>query len=283
MRNLTIKRTKSFVGCLMPVQVYIEDREAGTTTINDVPCTKLGTLKNGEEKTFSITEEETKIYVIADKLSKGFCNDYYRLGAGSVDVSVSGKNIYNPMIGNPFRFDGVTDAETLKTRNKNNKISIIIMVSALIVGAFIGGVIGVVNVLSSVLKTEPEEFSKAGLTITATDEFELTDIEGYDFCLDSRNVAVLGLKEKVDAGSAIEYAKLVVKANNFSADVETEDGLTYFEFDNKGSDGEDYHYIAFTYKASGGNYWLVQFAVREDKLEKYEDKVFEWAKTVEVE
>ena len=51
MRNLTIKRTKSYVACLAKMKVYIEDRVSGDLVINGVSCRKLGTLKNGEEAT----------------------------------------------------------------------------------------------------------------------------------------------------------------------------------------------------------------------------------------
>ena len=47
MMNLTIKRNKSFVGCLAKLKVWIED-EAGELVIGGVPCRLLGDLKNGE-------------------------------------------------------------------------------------------------------------------------------------------------------------------------------------------------------------------------------------------
>jgi hypothetical protein len=59
MRNLTIKREKTFVGSLMKVHVYIEDHFNSEITINNVPCRKLGDLKNNEEKTFEIELFET--------------------------------------------------------------------------------------------------------------------------------------------------------------------------------------------------------------------------------
>lgn len=54
MRNLTIKRTKSFVACAARMKVYIEDPAAGDTTICGVVCRKLGDLKNGASETFLI-------------------------------------------------------------------------------------------------------------------------------------------------------------------------------------------------------------------------------------
>ena len=62
MRNLTIKREKSFVGCLTKARVFVCDELTGDTKINGDKCYKIGDLKNGEEKTFAIGDEETKIY-----------------------------------------------------------------------------------------------------------------------------------------------------------------------------------------------------------------------------
>ena len=77
MRDLCIKRNKSFVGCLAKLKVYIEDIDSKDIVINGVSCRRLGELKNGEMKTFQIGEESAKVFVIADKISKGYCNEFY--------------------------------------------------------------------------------------------------------------------------------------------------------------------------------------------------------------
>ena len=38
MRNLTIKRGKSFVGSLAKMKIYIEDPTSNEMRINDIPC-----------------------------------------------------------------------------------------------------------------------------------------------------------------------------------------------------------------------------------------------------
>ena len=94
MRNLTITRKKSFVGCLGKMKVYIEDPEAGELEINGVSCRKLGTLKNGETATFPISDRAAKVFVIADKVSRGFCCDYYPITAGTENVVLTGKTMH---------------------------------------------------------------------------------------------------------------------------------------------------------------------------------------------
>ena len=113
MRNLTITRIKSAVACTAAMKVYIQDEETQELTIGGVPCRKLGNLKNGETATFAISDRAAKVFVIADKASRNYSNDYYPIPAGTEDVTIAGKNKYSPFIGNPFRFEGVTDPEVL--------------------------------------------------------------------------------------------------------------------------------------------------------------------------
>ena len=141
MRKLTIKRQKSFVGCLVKAKVYIEDAIASETEINGVPCRKLGDLKSGEEKTFEIENTAKKLFVIADQMSKGFCNEFVNIPEGEDDVYFSGKNHFNPLNGNAFRFDGVTDEETLQNRKENAKKGGPIMAVCIAIGFVVGFVV----------------------------------------------------------------------------------------------------------------------------------------------
>ena len=118
MRNLTIKRNKSFVACAVTMKVYIEDPDSTELTINGVNCRKLGTLKNGEEKTFLIEESEAKVFVIVDKFSKDYCNEVYTVPAGEEDVVLTGQHHFNLSNSNAFRFDGVSDRETEAVHKK---------------------------------------------------------------------------------------------------------------------------------------------------------------------
>lgn len=105
MRNLIIKRNKSLAGCFGKVRVYVEDKENGELNIKGCACRKLGELKNGEEKAFSITNEQTKVFVIGDAATRDFCMDWRSIPAGNADIHLSGKNTFDPQNGNPFAFD----------------------------------------------------------------------------------------------------------------------------------------------------------------------------------
>lgn len=138
MRTLTIKREKSFVGCLMKMKVYVEDAAAPELQINGVPCRKLGDIKNGEEKSFEIGNNAMKVFVIADKLSKGYCNEFVNIPEGEEDVSLSGRTRFNLFNGNAFRFDGVVDEEVLKNREEGTKKGAPIIIFSVIIGFVIG-------------------------------------------------------------------------------------------------------------------------------------------------
>ena len=138
MRNLTIKRNKTFVGCAVKLKVYIEDNSSNELTISGVPCKKLGVIKNGEEKTFEISDESLKVFVIADTISKEYCNEFYQIPEGTEDIRLEGKNKFSPFQGNPFRFENNNDLEAISNRKKGSKKGVLLTIICAIVGFIIG-------------------------------------------------------------------------------------------------------------------------------------------------
>lgn len=288
MRNLTIKREKSFVGSLAKMKVYIEDPTSNEICINDISCRKIGDLKNGEEKTYQIDEQEVKIYVIVDKLSKNYCNEFYQLPAGQEDVFLSGKNKFNPANGNAFRFDNNESEETIASRKRGARKGLLILIVAIIVGAVFG--YSITSNLFFNKTPEPKDFSSNGMNITLTDEFVKTDIENYTVAYDSKNVAVFALKEAFALADGLQgytleqYGNLVLQNNNLSASkLQNLEGLTEFEYEFTNPDTKDtYKYFSFVYKADDA-FWLVQFATLTENVDEYSPKILEWAKTVSFE
>lgn len=286
MRNLTIKRRKSFVGSLMKVKVYIEDSIAGDILINNISCRKIGDLKNGEEKTFQIGEEAAKIFVIADKLSKDYCNDCFLIPAGQGDLFLSGKCKFNLANGNAFRFDNNPSEGMLGNRKKGTKKGLIVLCVAIVIGVAAGYLIR--SSLLSSQKVKPKVFSDNGMSITLTNEFRSTKMESYTNCYGSAKVAVFALKESASLFDDFEhytleqYGNLVLKNNGRdSLKLKHSNGLTFFEYDFANPDTKDtYHYFSFIYKAEDA-FWLVQFATRKDHVDEYSEKIIGWASTVE--
>ena len=289
MRNLIVTRKKSFVGSLAKMKVYIEDPDSGDLAINNVPCRKLGTLKNGEKQTFAIEDGAAKVYVIADTLSKDYCNEFYELPEGQEDVELTGKNCYNPAAGNPFRFDNNPSAGAAQNRKRGTKVGLIVLVVALVVGAVIGGIIGigagVIKALNSM--SEPKSFTEGGMTITLTNAFQKMDYEGFAAVFGSTDVVVLAEKESFAADAALgsmsreTYANLFIQNNNLTgSEVWQEEGLTWFQYKGTNPDSKaTYRYSVYVFKTEDA-FWVVQIAVLDKDADKYAAQIMDWAKTI---
>ena len=284
MRNLTITRNKTFVGCLMKLKVCIEDPIMGDITIGDARCRKIGELKNGETKTFSIEENETRVFVIADMMSKNYCNEFCTIPAGSNDVFLSGQPRYNPASGNAFRFDGQADEAMLANRRKGTKRGLIIFVAALVIGFAIG-------IASALLdRPEPKRFEVLdGFAITLTDEFESEQME-YDWARLSIREALVdvyryGFDEAPLASFATmteeEYGEFMIEM--FALDgveMESHGDSRYFEYAGYADDGELY-IMHVVFKGSDA-FWSVEFVCFADEQNKWNDQFWEWVDTIEI-
>ena len=284
MRNLTIRRNKAYAASLIKMKIYVEDPAAGELTISGVPCRKLGDLKNGEEKTFSITEDGVKVFVIGDKLSRNAYNEFYPIPAGSEDVFLSGRNYFNPFSGNPFRFDGVTDEAVLKNRKKVSRTGTIILVAAVIIGLIAGFTAGS-NAVSAV---KPKTFSADGLSITLTNEFSNAGVDGFTASYASNEVLVLTLKESFTLMEGLEdytleeYGNLVIEAKGMAGSVtlQERDGQLYFSYQFTNPDtNEVFDYIIVLFKSADA-FWTVQFATPESETAAYQQTIFQWAGSV---
>lgn len=287
MRNLIIKRNKTFVGCAMSLKVYVEDAMSTEIKINGVSCRKLGTIKNGEEKSFLIDNEAVKVFVIADKLSKDYCNEFYKVPEGQEDIYISGKCKYNPANGNAFRFDGVTDEEVLANRKKGNKKGLIVLVIALVVGMLAGAIPGLSGVFDNV-KVTAEQFTVDNMQITLTNEFTTESYQGYNGVFASKEVAVFVLKEDFSLLENFEdytlqqYGELVIDNNGLTGSVELNEveGICYFDYEyNNTEENTTYYYMSTLFKSDDA-FWIIQFAVPAEDAEKYLPQLIEWAKTV---
>lgn len=282
MRHLTIKRQKAFAASLMKVKVYVNDPNICDLTINGLPCRKLGELKNGEEKTFVIGNEQTKIFVIGDTLSKGFCNEFCTIPAGEEDVFLSGRNHVNPANGNAFLFDGVDDPEVLKNRKKGKKTGLIVLIIAAIVGFAIGFVFAFGNV------EKPQEYKIDDISITLTNKFFEIEDDNFEAVYGMGDYTVM--VEKIDfnyvAGgkdlSCEEIGKLSILGNGYDSEtkVEKDGGLVFYKY-TATVDKTEYTYFVYLYKGDDA-FWSIQFALPSDKAEENRAKISEWAKSVKI-
>lgn len=285
MRKLTIKRKKSFVASLAKLKVYIED-PAGELDITGIKCRLLGTLANGEEKSFYIEENAAKVFVIADKMSRDYCYDCRNLPEGNEDIYLTGKNAFNPATGNAFRFEGGTDEEVAKRHKESKKGGLIVLITAIVIGLTAGWIIGS-GVTYSKKKSTPKDFSYEEMTITLTALFKEEEVEGRTV-FTSNDVAVFVLRENFVAGdidlsgyTVRGYAELARENNPVMADAtyEETDGVPNMVYTYAGDDGKTYVYFTTFYKSSDA-FWIVQYFVNESGYESRKPKFIEWAKTV---
>lgn len=288
MRNLTIKRNKTVVGCAMKLQVCVVDG-VGSIEINGMRCSRLGTLKNGEEKTFSIGNEQTQIYVIVDRLSKGYCNESYTIPEGQEDVFLSGKNHFNPGGGNPFYFDGQTSPEVLAKRKKNSRKGTLILALCVFLGGLAGLVAGFAGEQAQNGKASqtPKTFSAEGLQITLTADFKDADYEGFTVGYESRDVGVLAIKESFSLVEGFgdltleEYQALVLESNSAAGmQAKNKDGVSYFEHRwINPQTNVTYYYVTTTHKGPDA-FWLLQFFTVDEKAAEYLPDFLTWAQSV---
>lgn len=288
MRELKIKRMKSFVACGVRDKVYIEDYDNPDIKINKIPCRKLGKLKNGEEKIFEIDDNAARLYVICDKLSKNYCNDYYPLPEGNENIVLCGTNQYNPFVGNPFRFYGVDENEEVRAhRKKNTKKGIVTKVLVFLIAFVLCIALGFATAF--LLEAEPQSFESNGMSITLTDEFYESEVDGYTFCYESYDTVVLGLREGFDLAEGFEnctldeYADLIIENNGIDQSVEVQhrDGVTYFEYVWTNPDSDvNYVYYTAVYKSTDA-FWQIQFIADEENYDGLLPEFEKYAKSIQ--
>jgi hypothetical protein len=282
------------------MKVYIEDPAGGDTLIDGVNCRKLGTLKNGETKAFPIDSHAARVYVIADKISKNYCNDYYVVPEGDFDVFLSGKNLYNPASGNAFRFDGTANEEVVQNRKKGSKKGMIILIVSIVIGVIIGRVVGAMIADSLFgerpetsstdgieIAARPETFTADGIEITLTSDFIEVDQDGFVACYGTEDVSVLIVEDlfsdfpELKDMTVAEYTDMFIEYNELTAAEErSHDGLTCVEYEAAG-DKAEYLFSAYIFK-TGDSFCMVQFAVETDNADEYREDIAEWAKTIKV-
>lgn len=289
MRNLTIERRRKFAGSALPVKFYIEDAANEELRIDQLPCRKLGELKNGETKTFSISNDSAKLFAIHNKASRDYCNDYYQLPTSTEDIHLTGEARINPGIGNTFIFDGNPTQELTPKKKRGRAIGWVLLVVALIIGSIVGNLTGgwiSKQLFSDAGKGEPQTFTAEGMQITLTDSFSREDFEGYTACYSSKNAAVFTLKESFTLMEGLEnytledYGQLVLDSNGLTDfELQTIEGVTFFEYEATGSDNNEYYYFSTVHKAPDA-FWLVQFAVPVKDAEDQMGNLLTWAKSV---
>ena len=287
MRYLTIKRKKRFVACFAKIQVYVENPDQGRVMINNVPCSKLGTIKNGEQKTFVIPEYAVKIYVIADRLSKGFCNEYYQLPPGNANVYLEGQNELNPAAGNAFRFFNNPSAGIAQNRKKSTRKGIVVLCICMLAGMLIGGLSSAAALGMFQKDSGMQELTCRDMTITVPGDFRPYDVDQFPDAYANSSCMFILIEDSfskwagAEALTVEEYAQLVVESNGGAMQLQEQNGVLWLEHNyTDPATGDAYYYYSYPYKEDDA-FWLLQFCVEAKSAQQMQPQIAQWVSTVE--
>ena len=142
MRKLTITRVKGIIGGLGTLKVYVTDPMHNQLDICGYPCRKLGEIKNGHIVSFNIDDAAGRVFVIADKASRNWCNDSRPIPKDGGDIELIGKCCFAPFLGNPFTFANKPDEEAMQNRKIGRKKGGTVAVVAIAIGVLLGMILG---------------------------------------------------------------------------------------------------------------------------------------------
>lgn len=293
MRNLTLNREKAFTGCLCKYDVYALSTDGKGMKFRKERYKKIGTIKNGKQETFQISEEETKILVVpglmSNKIDKIIANDIVTIPMGVEDVSLSGKvkrtALYATFFNEPIGED------TINNRKKNKKYSIYYIISSIIC-LILGILLGLSTVMA---EPEPATYTVDEMQITLLDDFVEDEADGYDATFENEDVVVLVMKDYIKTDEEYkdmtleEYGLATVNyiEENFfdeyggsCSDFKSENGFNYIEYQINREDGSTYYYKEYYYEVTDG-FWCVTFAcTTEDEYVANYNSFDEWASSV---
>lgn len=130
-------------------------------------------------------------------------------------------------------------------------------------------------------------FSSKGMSITLTDEFKENkeyygmayyDSEEAQVYVAKEEISVLEEKGEETDFDLKEYADYLLKSISVTAEIKTQDGITYFEYSKK-PDNIKYNYFVSVYKTDDA-FWFFQFSCQSDKISEYRPLFVKWSKSV---
>jgi hypothetical protein len=141
--------------------------------------------------------------------------------------------------------------------------------------------------ISATNPTVETVFEKSGMSITLGVDFKEISYTGVTAAYETEKILVVAIKETFESlvengfDSSItleEYAALVLEANGFTAEVKTEDGLTYYVYSTTSAEG-DFTTYASVYKSEDA-FWFVQFVCAAEDYASLEADIVNYAKSV---
>lgn len=173
-------------------------------------------------------------------------------------------------------------------KSKVNKIAMVVMVLSFIL---IYGIIKFGDgTIDRLLASNPQEFSKAGLTITLTQDFHEMEVVSQTATYFTPECVVTSLKEEFtlfeqnDLPTDIslkEYAEIIISNNALDTKIEGNESRPCFVYGRQ-ANGKDYTYLATVFKGSDA-FWMVTFACESKNYASSQEQFIEWADTITTE
>lgn len=160
---------------------------------------------------------------------------------------------------------------------KTFKVMLVVM-AAMILLASCGGAKG----------AKEKDFSKAGMTITLTEDFTEKEVVSQTVTYASMDEVVMALKEEFTLFEQInmdpqtttleQYFDLIKTNNKAQWELKEEDGLKCFTYDNTGN-GKDYSYLGVILKGNDA-FWLFQFSCEKANFDSKKADFMKYAKSI---
>lgn len=171
--------------------------------------------------------------------------------------------------------------QTAKANKLSILVAVIIFAATFLISSLSSGAL-------SRLFVSDKEYSKAGITITLTDDFYEKEVVSQTAAYFSDKYFVMCLKEEINVleqygiyvASLKEYADIVIDNNLLDVSVQGTDSRPYFVYENQ-SNGKDFTYLAVLFKGSDA-FWMVTFGCETKNYASAEEIFFKWADTVEI-
>jgi len=296
MRNLTINRISAPANKPFKYKVLVEDRSVkkDAVIISGRKCRMLGTISDGETKTFEIHNDKCRVYVIANNFMRNVSNDFYTILPGHNEVTLSGKTTFNPLNFFAFMFNGLASNEMVRNRKRVKQAGTIILSLILAACIILGITIGAI--INDFANKNGKKFTHENMTITLTKDFKklekgTKDFEAvtnnkFEFYFSDDTVAVFGNRETYDESPLLSAFTLKECADTLLHQLKLEDetelraGPSYFYFDYEQTvNNKAVTYYVFVYLDTKG-FWYFNFSCPTNLLEQKEAEIFKYADSV---
>lgn len=137
--------------------------------------------------------------------------------------------------------------------------------------------------------TSPKTFDTEHISVTLTKEFTNSSMEGFDSYIKSDDVVFTAKQEKIqeleaagyEISSLNDYCMELLSLNNVSStELKERDDYKYF-VNSQTVNGSKYTYVHCMFE-SKDSFWICEFVCKSKHYDKYEDKIFKWADSIEI-